>query len=90
MCGWSPNLILKGAELLLKAAFNARIGIIDLVTDKTILAESEELFDQITHYYSLLLMEIMKMEQKSSGKKHFSNMIFENIFLDEKDLGEDD
>ncbi|MFX0099293.1 MAG: hypothetical protein ACFFCS_06890 [Candidatus Hodarchaeota archaeon] len=87
---WSPNLIMKGAELLLRAAFNARIGIIDGLQDKQILAESEELFDQITQYYSLLLMEITRMEQTISGKKGFSNLVFENIFLDEKDIVEDD
>ncbi|MHA1369265.1 MAG: hypothetical protein ACTSRA_06085, partial [Promethearchaeota archaeon] len=77
---WSPNLILKGAELLLRAAFNARIAIIDHCTDDNILTESEELFEQISNYYALLLMEIMRMERNISGKKNLGNSILDNLF----------
>jgi hypothetical protein len=35
-------------------------------------------------------MEIMKVEQTISGKKNFSNNVFETLFLDEKRFGKDD
>ena len=85
---WSPNMILKGAELLLRAAFNARLAIIDNVSTNHGLSESEELFDQITQYYSLLLMEITNMEQKISGKKNSGDLFLETMFLEDDEENE--
>ncbi|MEX2715584.1 MAG: hypothetical protein Q6353_021925 [Candidatus Sigynarchaeum springense] len=82
---WSPNLILRGGELLLRAAFNARLGIIDSFQNKTLIAESEEIFDQVSQYYSLLLQEIMKMEQVVAGKRAAQETLFESLFTSDKD-----
>jgi hypothetical protein len=82
---WSPMLIVKGAELLLRAAFNARLGIIDKAGDKTLLADSEELFDQTAQYYSLLLMEITKNEQVIQ-KKRPRESLFDSTFPMESDM----
>nr|MDO8112885.1 hypothetical protein [Candidatus Sigynarchaeota archaeon] len=84
---WSPNMILKGAELLLRAAFNARLGIIDNTHDKRIIAESEELFDQISQYYSNLLQEITIMEQTIAGKRAAQESLFDGLFTADKDAG---
>lgn len=54
---WSPNLIINGAELLIKAAINARLA---LVKVKNI--ESQELLEEISMYYSQLLGTITDME----------------------------
>ncbi len=81
---WSPNLILRGAELLLRAAFNARIGIIDSFTQKGVIAESEENFDQVSQYYSLLLQEVTKMEQIIVGKRAAQACLFESLFTSDK------
>ncbi len=54
---WSPNLIINGAELLMKAAVNARLA---LVKVKNI--ESQELLEEISMYYSQLLGTITDME----------------------------
>ncbi|OLS16335.1 MAG: Alpha-galactosidase [Promethearchaeota archaeon CR_4] len=54
---WSPNLILNGMELLIKAAVNARLA---LVKVKNI--ESQELLEEISMYYSQLLGTITDME----------------------------
>ncbi len=54
---WSPNLIINGAELLIKAAVNARLA---LVKVKNI--ESQELLEEISMYYSQLLGTITDME----------------------------
>ncbi|MHA1684727.1 MAG: hypothetical protein ACTSUE_27560 [Promethearchaeota archaeon] len=85
---WSPNLIMKGAELLLRSAFNARLAILDAVIDKEILSESESLFDQNTQYYSLLLIEIMKMEQDINGKRNLQTEFFENLYLGDSNEGD--
>ncbi len=82
---WSPNMILKGAELLLRAAFNARLGIIDSFQQKSAIAESEENFDQASQYYSLLLQEITKMEQVIVGKRAAQESLFESLFTSDKD-----
>ena len=82
---WSPNLILRGSELLLRAAFNARLGIIDSFQNKSLIAESEENFDQVSQYYSLLLQEIMKMEQVVAGKRAAQETLFESLFTSDKD-----
>ncbi|MBN2150536.1 MAG: hypothetical protein JW839_03715 [Candidatus Lokiarchaeota archaeon] len=82
---WSPNMVLKGAELLLRAAFNARIGIIDTFHQKGAIAESEENFDQVSQYYSLLLQEITKMEQLIAGKRAAQESLFESLFTSDKD-----
>ncbi|MBD3188545.1 hypothetical protein GF325_17065 [Candidatus Bathyarchaeota archaeon] len=80
---WSPNLIMKGAELLLRSAFNARLAILDECDDKQLLSKSESLFDQITQYHSLLLMEIMEMERDINGKRNIPSYYFESLFLDD-------
>ncbi|HME54718.1 MAG TPA: hypothetical protein VKM55_21100 [Candidatus Lokiarchaeia archaeon] len=77
---WSPNMIHKGGELLLRAAFNARLGIIDNIQDKSVIAESEEYFDQATQYYSMLLTEIMKKDQAIAGKRAEQESLFDDLF----------
>lgn len=77
---WSPNMIMKGAELLLRAAFNARIGLIDAVTSNGTVSHSEQLFDQVSQYYSMLLMEITRMEQVICGKRLAQDTFFEDLF----------
>jgi len=59
---WSPNLIYRGTELLIRAALNAQLAVIK--SDKQKAAESEPLFDAISHYHSILLMEIMTVSSE--------------------------
>ncbi len=82
---WSPNMAMKGADLLLRAAFNARLAIINMRGDQSVLAKSEELFDQITQYYSLLLMELTNYQQKITGKKNGPESFFDNLFTADED-----
>lgn len=57
---WSPNLIFKGVELIMKSALNAQLALV--YAGKSELGEGY--YDSITHYQGLLLMELY-----SAGKK---------------------
>ncbi|UCC20263.1 MAG: hypothetical protein JSV62_02965 [Promethearchaeota archaeon] len=54
---WSPNLIYKGIELLMRAALNAQMALIH--ANKSDLGEGY--FDSISYYQGLLLMELSTM-----------------------------
>jgi len=55
---WSPNLIYKGVILMLKAALNAQLA---LINSKSM--EGEGYYDSILYYHGLLMMEISEMEK---------------------------
>ena len=64
---WSPNLIYKGVELLMRAALNAQMTLVH--AGKSALGEGY--FDSISYYHGLLLMElynITKHNLKKSSK----------------------
>lgn len=64
---WSPNLIYKGVELLMRAALNAQMTLVHI--GKSDLGEGY--FDSISYYHGLLLMElynITKHNLKESNK----------------------
>ena len=86
---WSPNMIQKGGELLLRAAFNARLAIIDNIQDKDVIADSEEYFDQATQYYSMLLTEIMKKDQAIAGKRAEHESLFDDVFTSDAETKEE-
>lgn len=56
---WSPNLIYKGTELLIRAALNAQLALISSSKEEG--REGEPLYDAITQYHGLLLMELMSV-----------------------------
>lgn len=58
---WSPNLIYKGIELLMKASLNAQIALAH--AGKSDLGEVY--FDSCTYYQGLLLMELTNITQKN-------------------------
>ncbi|MFX0074911.1 MAG: hypothetical protein ACFE96_05680 [Candidatus Hermodarchaeota archaeon] len=51
---WSPNLIYKGIELLMKSALNAQLSLVH--ANKSDVGEAY--FDSISFYHNLLLMEL--------------------------------
>ena len=61
---WSPNLIYKGVELLLRAALNAQLAL-EYAGDDS----GEGYFDSISYYHGLLLMELYAITKKSLKKK---------------------
>ncbi len=56
---WSPNLIHKGIELLMRAALNAQLAIVNAKV-----SGSDGLFDSISYYHGLLLMELYSVAEK--------------------------
>ena len=58
---WSPNLIYKGIELLMRAALNAQIALVH--AGKSDLGEGY--FDSCTYYQGLLLMELSNITKKN-------------------------
>ncbi|KKM26362.1 hypothetical protein LCGC14_1585510 [marine sediment metagenome] len=58
---WSPNLIYKGIELLMKASLNAQIALAH--AGKSDLGEVY--FDSCTYYQGLLLMELTNITKKN-------------------------
>ena len=58
---WSPNLIFKGVELIMKSALNAQLALV--YADKSDLGEGY--FDSITYYQGLLLMELYTTSKKN-------------------------
>ena len=61
---WSPNLIYKGVELLMKASLNAQMALVHAnVSDL-----GEAYFDSISYYHGLLLMELCNITKKNLKK----------------------
>ncbi|MFX1377512.1 MAG: hypothetical protein ACFFA4_00310 [Promethearchaeota archaeon] len=58
---WSPNLIYKGVEILMRAALNAQLALIH--SGKSELGEGY--FDSISYYHGLLLMELSNVTRKN-------------------------
>ena len=61
---WSPNLIYKGIELLMKSALNAQLALVH--ANQSDLGEGY--FDSISFYHNLLLMELYS--RTKTIKKH--------------------
>lgn len=62
---WSPNLIYKGVEMLMRAAINAQMALVH--AGKSDL--SEGYYDSISFYHSLLLMELSNITKKQLKRK---------------------
>jgi len=58
---WSPNLIYKGIELLMRAALNAQLALVNAGIN-----DGDGYFDSISYYHGLLLMELYSISRKSS------------------------
>ena len=58
---WSPNLIYKGIELLMKSALNAQLALVH--ANQSDLGEGY--FDSISFYHNLLLMEMYSITRKN-------------------------
>lgn len=56
---WSPNLIYKGIELIMKAALNAQLALVNAGID-----DGDGYFDSISYYHGLILMEIYSVSKK--------------------------
>ncbi|MFX1327933.1 MAG: hypothetical protein ACFE91_07290 [Promethearchaeota archaeon] len=61
---WSPNLIYKGIELLMRASLNAQMALVH--ASKSDLGEAY--FDSISYYHGLLLMELNNVSKKNLKK----------------------
>jgi len=61
---WSPNLIYKGIELLMRAALNAQMALV--YAEKS--DQSDGYYDSISLYHSLLLMELSNITKKNMKK----------------------
>ncbi len=61
---WSPNLIYKGVELLIRAALNAQMALVH--ANKSELGEGY--FDSISYYHGLLLMELSNTSIKNLSR----------------------
>lgn len=61
---WSPNLIYRGIELLMRAALNAQLALVQAGIE-----EGVGYFDSISYYHGLLLMEIYSITKKNLKKK---------------------
>ena len=61
---WSPNLIYKGLELLMRSALNAQLALVQAGIE-----EGVGYFDSISYYHGLLLMEIYSITKKNLKKK---------------------
>ncbi len=62
---WSPNLIYKGIELLMRAALNAQMALVH--ASKSDLGEGY--FDSISYYHGLVLMELSTITKKNLKKR---------------------
>jgi predicted glycosyl hydrolase (DUF1957 family) len=58
---WSPNLIYKGIELLIRAALNAQMALVYCGESD----RSDGYYDSISFYHSLLLMELSNITKKN-------------------------
>ena len=61
---WSPNLIYKGLDLLIRAALNAQLSLV--TAGKNV---GDGYFDSISYYHGLLLMELYTITKKKIPKK---------------------
>jgi alpha-amylase/alpha-mannosidase (GH57 family) len=61
---WSPNLIYKGIELLMRAALNAQMALVYAENSD----QSDGYYDSISLYHSLLLMELSNITKKNVKK----------------------
>ncbi|MBY8989861.1 MAG: hypothetical protein KGD58_03825 [Candidatus Lokiarchaeota archaeon] len=66
---WSPNLIYKGIELLMRAALNAQMALVYYGESD----RSDGYYDSISLYHSLLLMELSTISKKNIKKINESN-----------------
>ena len=62
---WSPNLIYKGIELLMKSALNAQLALVHANQSET----GEGYFDSISFYHNLLLMELYSKTKELKKRK---------------------
>ena len=63
---WSPNLIYKGIELLMRSALNAQLALVHANQSDI----REDYFDSISFYHNLLLMELYsKTKELKKNKK---------------------
>jgi len=63
---WSPNLIYKGVELLMRSALNAQLALEHAGIDT-----GEGYFDSISYYHGLLLMELYTITKRNLKKISF-------------------
>ncbi len=61
---WSPNLIYKGLDLLIRAGLNAQLSLV--TAGKSV---GDGYFDSISYYHGLLLMELYTITKKKISKK---------------------
>ena len=62
---WSPNLIYKGIELLMKSALNAQLALVHANQSDI----GEGYFDSISFYHNLLLMELYSKTKELKKRK---------------------
>lgn len=62
---WSPNLIYKGIELLMRSALNAQLALVHANQSEI----GEDYFDSISFYHNLLLMELYSKTKELKKRK---------------------
>ena len=62
---WSPNLIYKGIELLMRSALNAQLALVHANQSDI----GEDYFDSISFYHNLLLMELYSKTKELKKRK---------------------
>jgi len=65
---WSPNLIYKGVELLMRAALNAQMALVHAGHSDL----GEGYFDSISYYHGLLLMELYNITKRNLKKSNLN------------------
>jgi len=68
---WSPNLIYRGIELLMRASLNAQMALVH--AGKSDLGEGY--FDSISYYHGLLLMELYNITKKKLKNSNLNREI---------------
>jgi len=63
---WSPNLIYKGIDLLMRSALNAQLALTHAGVET-----SEGYFDSISYYHGLLMMELYSVTKHHLKKTQF-------------------
>jgi predicted glycosyl hydrolase (DUF1957 family) len=63
---WSPNLIYKGIEMLMKAALNAQLALVYAKVSDI----GEGYFDAISLYHNLVIMELYKITKKNNDQTY--------------------
>jgi hypothetical protein len=66
---WSPNLIYKGIELLIRAAINAQLALVYANKSES----GEGYYDSISFYHGLLLMELYDFSKKNLKRKGYKS-----------------